>query len=179
MTVGDVTVSLVNGTAVISIPDLFAGDNTLSVVYSGDDKYNPVEDSVNITVNPKEKVGSNINVSVEDIVEGEVANVIVTLLGDATGNVTVILNGESKVININDTTVCGLNGVLSMLVTYNDLVADNYAVVAVYSGDGKYNLSNATATFEVAKAPKENATMNVSVDSIVEGENATVVLSFT
>ena len=130
-----------------------------------------------VTVNPKQKADSNINVSAEDITEGEVANVIVSLPGDATGNVTVILNGESKVININDTTVRGLNGVLSMLVTYNDLVADNYTVVAIYSGDDKYDSSNATTTFEVAKAPKENATMDVTAEPITEGENATVVVT--
>ena len=174
VTVGDTTVPVVNGTASVSVSGLAVGNNTLPVVYSGDDKYNPAEDNVTVTVNSKEKVDSNINVSADNISEGEVANVIVLLPGSATGNVTVILNGESKVININDTTVRGLNGVLSMLVTYNDLGVGNYTVVAIYSGDDKFNPSNATTTFEVAKASKENATMTVSAEPITEGENATV-----
>ena len=166
-----------DGKATLNIPGLAAGNYTIPVSYSGDDKYNPAEDNVTVTVNPKGKADSNINVSAENIGEREVANVIVSLPGDATGNVTVILNGESKVININDTTVRGLNGVLSMLVTYSDLVADNYTVIVIYSGDDKYDSSNATTTFEVAKAPKENATMDVTAEPITEGENATVVVT--
>ena len=166
-----------DGKATLNIPGLAAGNYTIPVSYSGDDKYNPAEDNVTVTVNPKGKADSNINVSAENIGEREVANVIVSLPGDATGNVTVILNGESKVININDTTVRGLNGVLSMLVTYSDLVADNYTVIVIYSGDDKYDSSNATTTFEVAKAPKENVTMDISVDAVSEGENATVTVT--
>ena len=179
ITVGNITKtdSLIDGKVIFVIPDLSKGNYTIDVAYAGDDKYNSAEDNVTVTVNPKQKADSNINVSAEDITEGEVANVIVSLPGDATGNVTVILNGESKVININDTTVRGLNGVLSMLVTYNDLVADNYTVVAIYSGDDKYNPSNATAVFEVAKASKENATIDVTAEPITEGENVTVVVT--
>ena len=175
VTVGNDTVGVVNGTAIFTIPGLTLGNYTFPVVYSGDDKYNPCEE--NVTVLVTDKIDFNISVSAQNITEGEVANVIVLLPGSATGNVTVILNNESKVININDSTVRGLNGVLSMLVTYDNLTVGNYTVVAVYSGDDRYNPSNATALFAVAEAPKENATMNVTADSIVEGENATVTVT--
>ena len=175
VTVGNDTVPVVNGTAIFTIPGLTLGNYTFPVVYSGDDKYNPCEE--NVTVLVTDKIDFNISVSAQNITEGEVANVIVLLPGSATGNVTVILNNESKVININDSTVRGLNGVLSMLVTYNDLIVGNYTVVAVYSGDDRYNPSNATALFAVTEAPKENATMNVSADPIIEGENATIVVA--
>ena len=175
VTVGNDTVGVVNGTAIFTIPGLTLGNYTFPVVYSGDDKYNPCEE--NVTVLVTDKIDFNISVSAQNITEGEVANVIVLLPGSATGNVTVILNNESKVININDSTVRGLNGVLSMLVTYDNLTVGNYTVVAVYSGDDRYNPSNATASFAVAESSKENATMNVTVDSIVEGENATVTVT--
>ena len=154
---------IVDGIASIVIRDLI--ENTTAIIsYPGNDKYNNFTESVEISVNPKEKVDSNINVSAEDIIWGDVANVVVSLPGDATGNVTVILNGESNVININDTTVHSLNGVLSMLIAYNDLVANNYTVVAIYSGDEKYNSSNATIIFNVGKA-----------NSTIDAENATFV----
>ena len=175
VTVGNDTVPVVNGTAIFTIPGLTLGNYTFPVVYSGDDKYNPCEE--NVTVLVTDKIDFNISVSAQNITEGEVANVIVLLPGSATGNVTVILNNESKVININDSTVRGLNGVLSMLVTYDNLTVGNYTVVAVYSGDDRYNPSNATASFAVAESSKENATMNVTADSIVEGENATVTVT--
>uniref|UniRef100_UPI0025E1FB45 Ig-like domain repeat protein n=1 Tax=uncultured Methanobrevibacter sp. TaxID=253161 RepID=UPI0025E1FB45 len=139
-----------------------------------DDKYNNFTKSVNITVNPKEKVDSTINVNAEDIVEGETANVLITIPGDATGNVTVILNSESSVIDINSTTVRGLNGILSMLVTYENLTAGNYTVIAVYSGNNNYNPSNATDAFVVGKTAKENATMDIDVSPVTEGQNVTV-----
>ena len=161
------------GVAFIFVYDLT--ENATAVIsYSGDDKYNNFTKSVNITVNPKEKVDSTINVNAEDIVEGEMAKVLITIPGDATGNVTVILNGESRVIDINSTTVRGLNGILSMLVTYENLTADNYTVIAVYSGNNKYNPSNATAAFVVGKPAKENATMDIDVAPVTEGQNVTV-----
>ena len=161
------------GVAFIFVYDLT--ENATAVIsYSGDDKYNNFTKSVNITVNPKEKVDSTINVNAEDIVEGETANVLITIPGDATGNVTVILNGESRVIDINSTTVRGLNGILSMLVTYENLTAGNYTVIAVYSGNNNYNPSNATAAFVVGKTAKENATMDIDVSPVTEGQNVTV-----
>ena len=161
------------GVAFIFVYDLT--ENATAVVsYKGDDKYNNFTKSVNITVNPKEKVDSTINVNAEDIVEGETANILITIPGDATGNVTVILNGESRVIDINSTTVRGLNGILSMLVTYENLTAGNYTVIAVYSGNNKYNPSNATAAFVVGKPAKENATMDIDVAPVTEGQNVTV-----
>ena len=161
------------GVAFIFVYDLT--ENATAVIsYSGDDKYNNFTKSVNIIVNPKEKVDSTINVNAEDIVEGETANVLITIPGDATGTVTVILNGESRVIDINSTTVHGLNGILSMLVIYENLTADNYTVIAVYSGNNKYNPSNATTAFVVVKPAKENATMDIDVAPVTEGQNVTV-----
>ena len=161
------------GVAFIFVYDLT--ENATAVIsYSGDDKYNNFTKSVNITVNPKEKVDSTINVNAEDIVEGETANVLITIPGDATGTVTVILNGESRVIDINSTTVRGLNGILSMLVTYENLTAGNYTVIAVYSGNNNYNPSNATAAFVVGKTAKENATMDIDVSPVTEGQNVIV-----
>ena len=161
------------GVAFIFVYDLT--ENVTAVVsYPGDDKYNNFTKSVNITVNPKEKVDSTINVNAEDIVEGETANVLITIPGDATGNVTVILNSESSVIDINSTTVRGLNGILSMLVTYENLTAGNYTVIAVYSGNNNYNPSNATDAFVVGKTAKENATMDIDVSPVTEGQNVTV-----
>ncbi|MBQ9025797.1 MAG: Ig-like domain-containing protein, partial [Methanobrevibacter sp.] len=44
------TAPVVNGTATISIPDLAAGNYTVPVVYSGDEKYNPVTEDVALSV---------------------------------------------------------------------------------------------------------------------------------
>ena len=61
-----------------------------------------------------------------------------------------------------------------MLVTYENLTAGNYTVIAVYSGNNNYNPSNATAAFVVGKTAKENATMDIDVSPVTEGQNVTV-----
>ena len=47
-----------NGKAIITIPDLIKGDYTLPVTYSGDDKYNPLTNDVNLAVKEDEIVVS-------------------------------------------------------------------------------------------------------------------------
>ena len=165
-----------NSSVSIAVPGL-TENTTAVIIYAGDDEYNNFTEIINITVNPKSKMDSSVNVSAYDITEGMAENILISLPGDATGNVTVILNNESKVIMINDSTVRGINGILLMLVSYDTLTMGNYTVVAVYNGNDKYNPSNVTASFAVSKAPKENVSMNVSADNVTEGENLIIAVN--
>ena len=54
------------------------------------------------------------------------------------------------------------------------LMLKTFTVIAVYSGNNKYNPSNATAAFVVGKPAKENATMDIDVAPVTEGQNVTV-----
>ena len=165
-----------NSSVSIAVPGL-TENTTVVIIYAGDDEYNNFTEIINITVNPKSKMDSSVNVSAYDITEGMAENILISLPGDATGNVTVILNNKSKVIMINDSTVRGINGILLMLVSYDTLTMGNYTVVAVYNGNDKYNPSNVTASFAVSKAPKENVSMNVSADNVTEGENLIIAVN--
>ncbi len=93
---------------------------------------------------------------------GKDAVITVKLLSDATGNVTVNVNGK----NYNGTVINGMANV-----KVSGLKADTYDVAVKYSGDNNYNDAVATSSFTVSKV---NPTMDVTVDGIVFGEDLTV-----
>ena len=174
VTVGDVTVPVVNGTASVSVSGLAVGNTTLSVVYSGDDKYAPAEDNVTVTVNPKDepvipKEDLNVSVSADEITVGDDAVIIVSGLGNATGNVTATVNGK-------DYTAPIVDGVASIAVSG---LAENATAVVSYLGDDKYN--NFTESVDIVVnpkvIPKENTHLDIITNTPIEGENAIISIT--
>ena len=164
------TAPIVDGVALITVPGL-TENVTAVVTYDGDDKYNNFTESVDITVNPKDepvtpKEDLNVSVSAKEITVGDNATVVVSGLGDATGNVTADVNGDYYSAPIVD-------GVASITVTG---LTENTAAVVSYPGDDKYN--NFTESVDIVvnpkEEPKENATMDISSNSPTEGENTTI-----
>ena len=135
-----------NNTIVLS--NLTEGNYTVLVSLVNDTNHN---DCSNFTEFVVTKVNSTVGVSVEDIVVGDNATVFITLPGDATGNVTFSLNNESIVIDIDESTVFGLNGILSMPLVLDALDVDNYSVVVTYNGNSKYYSSTNSTSFVVEK----------------------------
>ena len=155
----DYTVNVVNGKGNVTGVKLAAGTYDFTAKFAGDNNYNDVGDSGNFKVN---KVDSVIDVAVSDIKVGEDAVITVKLLSDATGNVTVNVNGK-------DYTEPVVNGMANVKVS--GLKADTYDVIVKYSGDNNYNAVVATSSFTVSKV---DSTMDVTVDDIVFGEDLTV-----
>ena len=155
----DYTVNVVNGKGNVTGVKLAAGSYDFTAKFAGDNNYNAVSDSGNFKVN---KVDSVIDVAVSDIKVGEDAVITVKLLSDATGNVTVNVNGK-------DYTEPVVNGMANVEVS--GLKADTYDVAVKYSGDNNYNTAVATSSFTVSKV---DPTMDVTVDGIVFGEDLTV-----
>ena len=155
----DYTVNVANGKGNIPGVKLAAGTYDFTAKFAGSDNYNDVSDSGNFKVN---KVDSAIDVAVKDINVGEDAVISVKLLSDATGSVTVTVNGK-------DYTETVVNGVANVKVA--DLKAGTYDVVAKYSGDNNYNAAVATSSFTVSKV---DSTMDVTVNDIVFGGDLTV-----
>ena len=155
----DYTVNVVNGKGNVTGVKLAAGTYDFTAKFAGDNNYNDVGDSGNFKVN---KVDSAIDVAVSDIKVGEDAVITVKLLSDATGNVTVNVNGK-------DYTEPVVNGMANVKVS--GLKADTYDVIVKYSGDNNYNDAVATSSFTVSKV---DPTMDVTVDGIVFGEDLTV-----
>ena len=150
----DYTVNVANGKGNIPGVKLAAGTYDFTAKFAGSDNYNDVSDSGNFKVN---KVDSIIDVAVSDIKVGEDAVISVKLLSDATGSVTVTVNGK-------DYTETVVNGVANVKVA--DLKAGTYDVAVKYSGDNNYNAAVATSSFTVSKV---DSTMDVTVNDIVFG----------
>ena len=150
----DYTVNVANGKGNIPGVKLAAGTYDFTAKFAGSDNYNDVSDSGNFKVN---KVDSAIDVVVKDINVGEDAVISVKLLSDATGSVTVTVNGK-------DYTETVVNGVANVKVA--DLKAGTYDVAVKYSGDNNYNAAVATSSFTVSKV---DSTMDVTVNDIVFG----------
>ena len=155
----DYTVNVVNGKGNVTGVKLAAGSYDFTAKFAGDNNYNAVSDSGKFNVN---KVDSAIDVAVSDIKVGEDAVITVKLLSDATGSVTVNVNGK-------DYTGTVVNGIANVKVS--GLKADTYDVAVKYSGDNNYNDAVATSSFTVSKV---DPTMDVTVDDIVFGEDLTV-----
>ena len=150
----DYSVNIVNGKGTAVGVKLAAGTYDFTAAWAGNDNYNAVGDSGKFSV---AKVDSIIDVAVSDIKVGEDAVISVKLLSDATGSVTVTVNGK-------DYTETVVNGVANVKVA--DLKAGTYDIAVKYSGDNNYNAAVATSSFTVSKV---DSTMDVTVDGIVFG----------
>ena len=153
------SVNIVNGKGTAVGVKLAAGTYDFTAAWAGNDNYNAVGDSGKFSV---AKVDSIIDVAVKDINVGEDAVISVKLLSDATGSVTVTVNGK-------DYTETVVNGVANVKVA--DLKAGTYDVAVKYSGDNNYNAAVATSSFTVSKV---DSTMDVTVNDIVFGGDLTV-----
>ena len=150
----DYSVNIVNGKGTAVGVKLAAGTYDFTAAWAGNDNYNAVGDSGKFSV---AKVDSIIDVAVSDIKVGEDAVISVKLLSDATGSVTVTVNGK-------DYTKTVVNGVANVKVA--DLKAGTYDVAVKYSGDNNYNAAVAASSFTVSKV---DSTMDVTVNDIVFG----------
>ena len=133
-----INVVLVNGTASWTVSDLPAGNYTVSVAYSGNPKYASNTSASTFVVS---KYDSIFDVNVSDVFwTGDDNNIGVVLSDDATGNVTVSINGTDYVLPVSDGSVD---------FTVPDLPAGDYEGVVTYSGDYKYDSVSESFNFTV------------------------------
>ena len=165
-----------DGTVIIPVEDLPAGDYDVTVDYSGDDNYSPTTGSGSFTV---DKIDSILDVDTEDISYGDDETIEITLPEDATGTVNVTVTGDNGVSETFIDVPVGEDGTVS--IPLENLPAGNYEVNVAYSGDNNYNAENASSTFNVDKA-KPNAYAvgtNITygddeqITAIVDGKNVT------
>ena len=161
VTVGDAiyNVAVVDGKGTLTLSGLASGSYDVVAKFNGDDKYLASEDSAKFNVT---KLASTIDIAVDNIKVGEDAVIGVALPEDATGEVTIIVNGKNY-------TVMTKYGMAS--VTISGLASGSYDVVAKFNGDDKYLASEDSAKFNVTKLA---STIDIAVDNIKVGENAVI-----
>ena len=120
------------------------GNYTVIATYMGDSRFNTNVTSFDFTI-----IRPDINITIPEISQGESSVVDVELPSDATGVVSVLVDGKE----VSNATVT--NG--SAKVTVPELVAGNHTVEVKYSGDGKYAA--------VIKTSSVNVKMDVPVNS--------------
>jgi len=126
-----------NGKAKIIIPELASGRYTAKITYEGDDKFLPSTTTVSFKVS---KVNAPISADADDIYQGEDATVVVNVPEDATGTVTITVNGKTYTQEVK-------NG--KAIFTVPGLTKGDYDIVASYSGDRKYDANDSITDIEV------------------------------
>ena len=147
------------GAATIIIPDLGIGSYALTVEYSGDDYYKPANTTVTFNVN---KQTTSMKATARTVKVGDDVTVNVALASDATGEVSIDVNGTVYTAEVVD-------GVASIVIP--DLPYGQYAFDVVYSGDAKYKNRTATVTFNVNK---QTTSMKATARTVKVGDNVTV-----
>ena len=139
-----------NGQATLKL-NLMPGNYDIKVRYGGDKNYIPSKNNLTFTV---DKLDSNLNITSNDIIEGENATVVITLPEDATGSVNVTAGDKSQIVTV-------VNGTAKAIFT--SLPAGKYNITAIYSGDNKYAPANETVNFTVIN----NKITNLNISDII------------
>ena len=136
-----------NGAATIEIPGLASGVHNITVAYSGDDKYKAASKESTIEVKADIEIPTEIEFN-------ETGVISINLPDDATGNLTVSVDGV-------ETTVPVVNGTAS--VSIGNLNPGDHNIKVTYSGDEKYSSATAEKTMTVTPAiviPDETTTVD-------------------
>ena len=146
------TKTVVDGKAQFVISGLKAGTKEVSVKYSGDDKYRSSKNSTTFNVR---KYHPPIDSTTHDIKYGKDEIIVVHLPDDATGKVTITVDGNRYTAKVED-------GKATFKIP--GLKPGRYDVKVHYSGNGKYYSAKTDNTFKVTKKahPKNNDTNNTN-----------------
>ena len=152
---GNVTVSvgkdvynavISNGSAKVVVSGLGAGVYNVSATFA-DDKY--AQNKANATVVVSKVTDYNMNVSVPEFKEGVNSTISVDLPKDATGTVTVEIDGKKYTANVTNGTA---------KVNIPALSAGNHNITTTYSGDAKYD--SMTKKGNITVIPNVNLDVN-------------------
>ena len=147
------------GMAVFNIPGLSKGKYMVDVIYSGDENYPTNETVTTIDV----RTSTPISAKGDNIEVGDDASVVVNLPKDATGTVTIIVEGKKYTAPVvNGKAVFHIPG----------LSKGKHTVKVIYSGDKNYSGNETVTTIDV-DGNGSNGGDNHSGEGIVLSEYAT------
>ena len=156
------TVTIVDGSASLTLDNLDNGTYFIETVYGGNTF---ITESSNSTFFNLGLIESSIVLNVSDIKVGRDAIITANITDGATGTVTFFVNGNSYLVFIE-------NGTATLKVS--DLTPGDYSVFAQYNGDKQYTISSNSTVFNVAKLSSKVA---INVNNIKVGQDATIRLT--
>lgn len=161
-------VSLLNGSAKVELDNISEGNHGVVVIYSGSEKYSSAYNASSFYVAedivPKEQINATIDISDVNVAEDVIVNV--TLSDDATGTLSVFVDGK-KVVEVNVT-----GNIVS--VSLGRLTAGNHVVEVKYSGNDKYYSISKNKDVFVSKL---NTDVKANAVEITEGETAIIAVN--
>ena len=141
-------VNSTRGVAYAVFKNISAGTQNVTVKSPVSLNYRELVINKEFTINPMppEPVTPKINITIPDVVTGETTSVTVELPSDATGNVTLSINGKDYKFDV-------IKGIAT--VKLPKLATGNYGYVITYSGDDSYLSFSKTGSLTVTNpAPK-------------------------
>ena len=140
MGLDEYSADIVDGEAKIRIPDLLSGTYEAEVIYEGDSKYvyNTTATKFTVTKNSEPILAYG-----GDIEFGDDGTVVVNLPSDATGTVTITVDGKSYTAEV-------ING--KAVFTIPGLNVGVHTVDVYYSGDDKYEANQTTTQIIVEES---------------------------
>ena len=156
------TVEIKDGKGSLTVSGLSAGTHTVKAEYPGSHNYTNSSNSTSFKVS---KHDSSIKIKSDDIKVGDDETITVTVPDDATGNVTITVNGK-------DYTAPVKNGKATFEIP--GLKAGKYEVNVSYSGDDKYKPAKGKDTFKVSKVKPD---IDVDAPDIHVGEDGTITVT--
>ena len=179
-------VNVTKGTGTIQIPRMPNGIYPVNLTYVGDDKYLPSSNCTEFDVN---KIPSYVIPKATNIMVGENEVILFEVPSDATGNLTVVINGEKFTFDIDELLGVPFYDVGKFSVAVSDgkgvlvlsgLPSGIYDVAVTYNGNYKYLKSSNSTRFTVSEKESEvdvidfgNGTIKVFVSDNATG-NVTV-----
>ena len=142
-----------DGNICISVGNLDAGVYDITVEYKGNGTYFAVNKTTILTVN---KIIPSIAINESTIEYGE--TLYVNIDANATGNITVEINGEKYESNINNSVAA---------IDLSELSKGIYGAKIIYSGDNNYY--NSIINSNITVKPVEIDDFNVTADPIIVG----------
>jgi len=149
-------VNLTNGAGSLTLNNLSVGNYLSEVSYAGDANYSAKSQKFRVKIVQAEPTITLTRVG---------NDIIASLSGNATGNVTFHINGRDYTIDV-------INGNATLP---NNLTIGNNFIVAEYNGDHNYTSAYAMKNFPVDEI-KTDLNVTVTPTSVVVGKNTTITV---
>jgi len=167
----DITAEVVNGVARVNVGVLTKENNPneFTAVYSGDDRYNGRELTVNATVAKLNNGTMNIEIIPDPAEFGDDVKVIIDAPGITDGTITVKVNGtDYNAIKQDDG---------KYVAKITDLPVGVHDVNVTCVGDSNYNDFNASTTYEVKTNSSYDFNVEITPQPVDYGDNLTITVT--